>query len=209
MKYAWQVVSILLAAALAVLSVSLLFVEQSEPAEAPKRDADVVLNTIMTRSSVRQYTDQEVTPQHVETLLRAGMAAPTAGNRQPWAFYVVRDTAIIRQFPKVTKFSDPMAQQARVAIVVCGVPEEAFPVEPRYWVQDVSAATENILLAAHATGLGAVWSGVYPGEERVATLRQLLDVPERLVPFNIIFLGHPSGEPSVKDKWRPERIFHK
>ncbi len=169
---------------------------------------EIVYNSIMTRSSVRQYSDREVSAEIVNKVLRAGMAAPTAGNRQPWAFYVVRDTAILRQFPSVTKYSDPMAQHAQVAIVACGVPSEAFPIEPLYWVQDVSAATENILLSAHALGLGAVWCGVYPGEERVATLRELLGAPEELIPFNIIFLGYPDAEAIVKDKWREDKIYY-
>ncbi len=203
MKNFWQITTIMLALAVAFLSWSSLFEVQVNVSED---ESEVILNSIMTRSSVRRYSDKTVSPNDVETILRAGMSAPTAGNRQPWEFYVVRDTSIIRQLPRVTKFAEPMAQEARVAIVVCGVPEEAFPIEPRYWVQDVSAATENILLAIHALGLGGVWSGVYPGDERVAALRELLDVSERLIPFNIIFLGHTEVEAIVKNKWKPEKI---
>lgn len=212
MKYSWQIVTFLLAITVTILSISLII--NNEPINDQNREAaeinesEIVINSIMTRSSVRKYSDKEVEKEIVEKVLRAGMSAPTAGNRQPWEFYVIRDTNIIRQFPKVTKFADPMAKEASVAIVVCGVPSEAFPIEPSYWVQDVSAATENILLAIHALGLGAVWCGVYPGEQRVATLRELLDVPIKLTPFNIIFLGYPEGEPSVKDKWKAEKIHY-
>lgn len=206
MKFSWHIVTLLLAAVVAIQAISNL--RRETPEVVTEDESEVILNSIMTRTSVRQYTDQPVAQDTIETILRAGMAAPTAGNRQPWEFYVVRDTSIIRQLPKVTKFAEPMAQRAGVVIVVCGVPSEAFPIEPRYWVQDVSAASENILLATHALGLGAVWSGVYPGEERVKTLRELLDLPERVVPFNIIFLGHTDAEQVVKDKWRADKIHY-
>lgn len=207
MKYHWQIISLLLAFVVLVLSFHLLFQRVDEPMPTLSQ-GEATIETIMTRSSVRQYTTERVSDELVETILRAGMASPTAGNRQPWEFYVLRDTTIIRQLNTVTKFADPMRQQAQLVIVVCGVPSEAFPIEPRYWVQDVSAATENILLAAHALGLGAVWSGVYPCEDRVATLRELLDVPERLVPFNMVFMGHSNAEAVIKDKWKPEKIHY-
>ena len=207
-KYKWQIITIALAAIVVVFSIDKLFEKpvQQEVAQIPTEE--VVINNIMTRNSVRTYTDQIITPTQVETILKAGMAAPTAANKQPWEFYVVRDTSIIKQMVHVTKYSAPMNESAQLAIIVCGVPSESFPVEPRYWVQDVSAATENILLATHAMGLGAVWCGVYPGEDRVAALRELLDVPERLVPFCIIMMGYPDGEQIVKDKWKPEKIHY-
>ena len=169
-----------------------------------------VIDAIHARTSVRTYSDKPIEKSVLTELVKAGMAAPTAGNRQPWEFYVVRDTAIIKQMTKVTQFAAPMNEIAQLAIVVCGVPSESFPIEPRYWTQDVSAATENILLSAHAWGLGAVWCGVYPGEERVATLRKLLDVPEKLIPFNIIMLGHPDKAiaPTIKNKWKPEKVHY-
>ena len=206
-KYRWQIITIVLAAIIMVFSISSLFERPAKQVEQIPTE-QVVINSIMTRNSVRKYTDQIITPTQVETILKAGMAAPTAGNRQPWEFYVVRNTNIIKQMTKVTKFAAPMNKNAKLAIVVCGVPSESFPVEPRYWVQDVSAATENILLATHAMGLGAVWAGVYPGEDRVETLRELLNVPERLVPFNIIMMGYPDGEQTIKDKWKPEKIHY-
>ncbi len=204
MKNSWQIITMVMGAAIVALSFTVL-TQKTEAIDS----SEVVYDAIMSRSSVRSYSEQKVEDDVVEKLLRAAMAAPTAGNRQPWEFYVVRDTAIIRQFPQVTKFAEPMSQNADIAIVVCGVPSESFPLEPRYWVQDVSAATENILLAAHGLGLGAVWSGVYPGEDRVAALRNLLDVPENLVPFNIIFFGYPDSEPVIKDKWKPSKVHYK
>ncbi len=210
MKYRWQTLSLLLAIAMVALSVSSLF---NVPDPAPQAveevdEAQIALDNIMSRSSVRKYSNERVSEQMVETILRAGMAAPTAGNRQPWYYYVVRDTTVIRQFGSVSKYTQPMASQAQLAIVVCGAPEESFPDAPEYWVQDCSAATENILLAANAIGLGAVWCGVYPGVDRIGTLRSLLEIPENLVPLNIIMVGHPVGEPIIKDKWKSEKVFY-
>ena len=214
-KNIWQIMTLLLAVATVLLSTNSLFNQSPnssvEKTEETVSKAQIAQDNIMTRSSVRKYTTEKVSDELVEQMLRAGMAAPTAGNRQPWEFYVVRDTSIIKQMNKVTKFAAPMNEIAQLAIVVCGVPSESFPIEPRYWVQDVSAATENILLSAHAWGLGAVWCGVYPGEERVAVLRSLLDIPEKLVPFNIIMIGHldKTIEPQIKDKWKPEKVHYK
>ena len=217
MKNIWQIMTLLLAVAVVLLSITSLFdkpstsVAENLPNITMESKGQIAYENIMTRSSVRKYTSEKVSDELIEKMLRAGMAAPTAGNRQPWEFYVVRDTAIIKQMNKVTKFAAPMNEIAQLAIVVCGVPSEAFPIEPRYWVQDVSAATENILLSAHALGLGAVWCGVYPGEDRVAVLRSLLDIPEKLVPFNIIMIGHPDKtiEPTIKDKWKPTKVHYK
>ncbi len=209
MRFKWQIVTILLAVVVVALSINTLSVKPTKQvANKEVSNSEVVIESIMTRSSVRNYTEQRVSDDMVTTMLKAGMAAPTAGNRQPWEFYVVRDTNIIKQTINVSKYTAPMNQIAQLAIVVCGVPSESFPAGPTYWVQDVSAATENILLAAHGLGLGAVWCGVYPGEDRVATLRGLLDVPEKLEPFCIIMIGHPKDEPKIKDKWRPERVHY-
>ncbi len=216
MKYKWQILSLLMAITIVILAIFTFpntcgMDSVVSPVETPAEVVDVqeeIYQSIMTRSSVRSYTGQRVDEEMVEKLLRAGMAAPTAGNRQPWAFYVVRDTNVIRQFVNVSKYTSPMAEHAQLAIVVAGIPTESFPDENRYWIQDVSAATENILLAAHSQGLGAVWCGVFPGEDRIAVLRDLLDVPEHHVPFNIIMIGYPNAEPVIKDKWKPEKVFY-
>ncbi len=190
-----------------VLALSIAYLRKSTKPSTPEvNKEEVILENIMTRSSVRNYTDVKVTDEQVEILLRAGMAAPTAGNRQPWEFYVVTNRDIIRQFTKVTKYTAPMNEQAQTAIVVCGAPSRAFPDSPEYWIQDCSAVTENILLAAHGIGLGAVWCGVFPGVDRIEALRGLLDIPTELVPLNIIMLGNPATEAHVKDKWKPQLI---
>jgi nitroreductase len=167
-----------------------------------------VLDNIKTRTSIRAYENREIEDDKVETLLQAAMAAPTAGNKQPWEFVVIKNRAtldtIASHFETMT-----MAKDAPLAIVVCGDINNTFPEEGReYWVQDASAATENLLLAAHAMGLGAVWCGIYPISERVEYLKKLLDLPENIIPLNVIPIGYPGENPQPKDKWKAERVHY-
>ncbi|MFI3295935.1 MAG: nitroreductase family protein [Rikenellaceae bacterium] len=216
MKNVSHILNLLLAAALVVLSVKLTLSqsENTSPTTNPedKSSTTQTMNTIdaiMTRSSVRTYTDQAIEEQQIETMLKAAMAAPTAGNRQPWQFIVVDDKAILEQFPPVIKGAN-MAPKAPLAIVVCGEPDKSFEGElSEYWVQDASAATENLLLAAHSLGLGAVWCGVYPDQNgRVAKIQEILSLPEGVKPLNIIVIGYPSGKANIKDKWAPEKVSY-
>ena len=168
-------------------------------------DAQAAINNIMTRTSIRQYTEEPVSQADIETMLRAGMAAPTAVNKQPWHFVAVTDK------DKLAELSGRrgMIKQAGVAIVVCGNLDKALqgPAQA-YWIQDCSAATENILLAANALGLGAVWIGCYPMEDRVAEVSKVLKLPETIVPLCVIAIGHPAEQPTAKDKWKPENVSY-
>jgi nitroreductase len=101
-----------------------------------------------------------------------------------------------------------MAARAPLAIVVCGDKTKALTRVPDYWVQDVAAATENILLAAHALGLGSVWTGVYPMDDRVAAVSKAVGLPETIVPLCVIVIGHPDESPMPKDKWKPENVSY-
>lgn len=169
-----------------------------------KVKCDNALDVIMTRTSVRQYTDQPISGATIDTLLRAGMAAPTAGNKQPWKFVVINERAGL---DSLASGNWRMAAEAQAAIIVCGDTENVFEGEgATYWVQDCSAATENILLAAHAVGLGAVWCGCYPISARVDKVRALFDIPAEIVPMSIVMLGYPAGEQHPKDKYKPENI---
>lgn len=174
-------------------------------------DADnknAAIETIMTRTSIRSFTDQAVANETVETLLRAGMAAPTAVNAQPWHFVVVNERAKLDELAGTNRHGD-MLRQAPLAIVVCGNMEKAMKGPGQaFWIQDCSAATENILLAAHALGLGAVWTGCYPIEERVATVSEVLGLPETIVPLCVIVMGYPNENPQPKDKWKPENVSY-
>lgn len=165
---------------------------------------EAVINNIMTRSSVRSYTSQAVEAEKIEVLLKAGMAAPTGSNKQPWEFVVITDTAILNQLPYVAG-GMRMAAGAPLAIAVLGDERVSGS-----WILDCSAATENILLAAHAMGLGAVWCGVHPDNEsgRVAKMAKLLNLPGGVKALNAIIIGYPDSEPTVKDKWKPEKVHY-
>ena len=171
-----------------------------------KSEAQAAINNIMKRTSIRQYTDETVSKADIETMLRAGMAAPTAVNRQPWHFVAVTDKA---KLAELAGRRGGMIKQAGVAIVVCGNMDKAMlgPGQA-FWVQDCSAATENILLAANAIGLGAVWTGCYPMDDRVAEVSKTLKLPETIVPLCVIAIGHPAEQPAPKDKWKPENVSY-
>ena len=170
--------------------------------------SEAVIETIMTRTSIRAFTDEPVTDETIETLLRAGMAAPSAVNRQPWAFVVVEGRENLDRLAEVHP-NARMLGTAQAAIVVCGDMTKALEgTAQAFWVQDASAATENILLAAHALGLGAVWTGVYPNPERVAAVSETLGLPSYVIPLCVIPVGYPAEAPAPKDKWNTANIHH-
>lgn len=170
--------------------------------------AETVLETIRTRTSIRAFTDQPVEEEKIEQLLRAAMAAPTAVNSQPWAFVVVRDRAQLERLREAHPYAQMLAT-AQAAIVVCGDMTKALEGAVQgYWIQDTSAATENILLAAHALGLGAVWTGVYPNPQVLPRVHEVLELPQHVIPLNIIPVGYPAQSPEPKDKWKPENIHY-
>jgi nitroreductase len=158
-----------------------------------------IIECMETRVSVRRFTDQPVEAGKVETILRAGMAAPTAANTQPWHFMVVTDS---KKLHEIEQYRSPLA------IVVCGDMDKTMDMGREWWITDTSAASENILLAAHALGLGGIWTALFPLEEYMDRARSVLDLPENLVPLNVIILGYPGEEPQPKNKWDPEKITY-
>ncbi len=166
-------------------------------------DPDEVMKAILGRKSVRHFTDQRVPRETLEHLTRAGMAAPSALNRQPWAFVVVTERARLDRLAEALPFAK-MLKQAPAAIVVCGIASGSAGSD--YWVMDCSAASQNILLAAEAMGLGAVWTAAYPSAERIAGVRAVLGIPDTAVPLNVIPLGYPTGEDKPKNKYRAENV---
>lgn len=172
-----------------------------------KKYENEILKVIHSRKSVRHFTEQAISNKHIELLLRAGMAAPTAVNRQPWAFYVVTNRKTLDALGEALPYAK-MLHQAQVAIVVCGDMDKAGNLKDQgYWVQDCSAATQNVLLAAESLGLGAVWTAVYPYDDRTKVVIESLNLPEKHLPLNVIPIGYPTGEDQPKDKWNPENIF--
>lgn len=164
------------------------------------------LQCIMTRPSVRAFLDKPVSDGIIESLLKAAMAAPSAKNQQPWAFIVIKDRGQLEKLGASLP-NAKMTAAAPAAVVICGVLEKALPGEAReYWIQDAAAATENFLLAAHALGLGAVWTGVHPISERIGILKDALKLPEGVEPFCLIPFGWPAGPVAPKDKWDPSIV---
>lgn len=166
------------------------------------------IQTIHNRKSVRSYTDAQISNDTLEILVRAGMAAPSARNVQPWAFIIINDREILDKLGNELA-NAPMLKTAAAAIVVCGNLDKALiDPDPNYWVQDCAAASQNILIAAESLGLGAVWTAAFPYEDRINTVRKNLKIPDNLIPLNVIPLGYPDGEHLPKDKWNDENVFY-
>ena len=189
-----------------LLSAGLLAASSSCIAATPTDSASIVLNNIATRVSVRQFTNQPVDKGTLETIVRAGMAAPSAINKQPWEFVVVTGRNMLDSLQHVHPYAN--LKTATAAIVVCGDLGKAIQGYEDFWIQDCSAVTENILLAAHALGLGAVWCGVLPDMKRVSEVSRVLGLPKDVIPLNIITMGYPASQPQPKDKWKPEKIHY-
>jgi len=169
---------------------------------------DAVIENIMTRVSVRQFTGAKISNEQIDMLLRAAMAAPSAINRQPWAFIVITDNELLAQLGEALPYSR-CSNNPACAIIPCGDLSKAIEGEMgAFWVNDVSAATENLLLAAHAMGLGAVWTGLHPDMNRAAMVQQMLGLPEHIIPLCIVPVGVPAEQPAVKDKYVPENIHY-
>lgn len=161
---------------------------------------------ILTRTSVRQYSTEPISDSDVSALLHAGMAAPSGVNKQPWEFIVVDRRDLLDNLASALPYAK-MTAHAQLAIVVCGNKNRLLEgVDDNLWEQDCSAATENILLAAHALGLGAVWTCLYPHTDRMEATARLLDIPEEIIPFNLIPIGHPLKEHEPMNKWHADRV---
>ena len=166
------------------------------------------IKNIMTRVSVREFTGEKISAEQIDTLLRAAMSAPSAINKQPWAFIVVDDEALIAQLGEALPYSR-CSNHPAVAIIPCGDLSKAIEGEMgAFWINDVSAATENLLLAAHAMGLGAVWTGLHPDMNRARLVQDMLGLPEHIIPLCVVPVGVPAEQPAVKDKYKPENIHY-
>jgi nitroreductase len=152
-----------------------------------------LIDTIFSRRSIRRYTEEQVSEKEIKTILEAAMAAPSASNRKPWHFVVVTERETLNRLAEAHKYAK-MLNEAPLCVSVCGDQS----VSERFWVQDCSAATENLLLAVTALGLGAVWCGVHPSQERVEEIRKILGIDAPFVPLNLIAIGHPAKEPRTQ-----------
>ncbi len=162
------------------------------------------LDAIMTRRSIREYREGEVSQETIETLLRAAMMAPSACNQQVWRFIVVTNKDILRQIPSIHP-NAAMTPGAALGVLVCGEPGRETC--PGNWPVDCAAATENLLLAVHALGLGAVWTAVYADENKIKRFRDFFQLPPEIVPFSWIPIGYPAVAPESPDRYN-SKIVH-
>ncbi len=202
----------LLVAALAAASFASANAQTSlsgKMAEAVKGDAqaETVLQNIMSRTSVRKFKQQPVEDAKIEALLRAGMASPTSGDMQPWHFVVLKDKKDIERYAASNKYHAEDIKKTPLFIFVCADTTRMTEGQGKeLWVQDLSAASENILLAAHAMGLGACWTTIYPIQKKVNGISKTLKLPGNLIPLNGIIIGYPDEPLQPKDKWDEKKI---
>jgi nitroreductase len=172
--------------------------QDAEPVDESKNQT---LESILTRTSIREYSDKEISAEQINDLLKAGMAAPSSKDRRPWHFIVVSDKNTLNNLGGKLK-NAAILKDANKAIVVCG----DSILSDNCWFLDCSAATQNILLAAQSMGIGAVWTAVYPYEDRTDIVNDVFKLPENIKPLAIVPLGYPAGENTPKDKFDETRI---
>jgi len=163
----------------------------------------MAMEAIFARRSIRTYTGEPVSREVITELLEAGMAAPSSNNRKPWHFIVIRDRVTLTKLAETHPHGKMMSEAAAV-IAVCG----DTTISPDFWVQDCAAATENILVAVAALGLGAVWLGCHPREERVSAIKAVLDVPGHFGILSLISIGHPGEKKEPRTQYDPKRIHN-
>jgi nitroreductase len=164
-----------------------------------------VIETIYKRRSIRKYLDKQVEKDTIITLLKAATAAPTAANCQPWEFIVVDEVKKLSELKENLIFA---RYNAPLAIVVCGNMKLAFKGPGReMWVQNCSAAIQNILLTATSLGLGSVWIGIYPLENNVKLVRKVLDIPDYVIPLSIVYIGYPAEEKEPRTRYDEKRVY--
>ena len=164
-----------------------------------------VIDIICKRRSIRKYADTPVEQEKIVTLLKAAMAAPTAANCQPWEFIVVSDADKLARVREKCIFA---RYKAPLAIVVCGNMNLAFKGPERdLWIQDCSAATENILLAATSLGLGTVWIGIHPGESKIKAIKGIFNMPDHVIPLSLVYVGYPAEEKASRTRYNEKRIY--
>lgn len=162
-----------------------------------------VLEAIFTRKSIRKFTGEKISEENLKTLLKAGFSAPSAHNKKPWHFVVVRDESALERIAKTHPYAK-MLPNAGCGIIVCGDKEKEGAAG--FLVEDCSAAIQNILLAAHGIGLGAVWCGLYPVPQLTSLIENVLNLPENIVPVGMVVVGPKSEEREARDRYDEDRV---
>lgn len=165
-----------------------------------------VKEALLKRRSIRKFKDEKISEELINELLIAAMSAPSACNKKPWEFFVITNEEKLQELKKASRFA---RYDAPLAIVVCGNLSKALPLQlSTYWIQDCSAATQNILLRVTDLGLGAVWCGAHPQKNVEKKIKEILDLSDKLVPLNIIFIGHPNQEVEPRTQLEEKKIHY-
>ncbi len=151
------------------------------------------IQNLLTRRSVRKFLDKPIGRQDIHKLLTAGMSGPSCVNSRPWEFLVLTDRQMLCEMAEANGRPAEPLRHAALGILVCGNLQRAFELAPDYWIIDCAIAAQNMILAANDLGIGSVWLGTWPQQERVARQRQLLDLPEHIIPHSIIAFGYPES----------------
>ncbi|MCL2142192.1 MAG: nitroreductase family protein [Methanimicrococcus sp.] len=160
---------------------------------------------IYTRRSIRKYQNKPVPKELIEEAVKAAMFAPSARNQQPWEFIIIDKRELLNEIPTFSPHA-AMAKEAPAGVLVCL--NKSYEVAEGFFQQDLGAATQNMLLSLHTAGLGAVWTGVYPREDRVGGFVKMMSLSENIVPFAFVIIGYPEKEPETVDRFKKERIHY-
>ncbi|MBO7719348.1 MAG: nitroreductase family protein [Methanosphaera sp.] len=163
-------------------------------------DSDLILDSINSRCSTRRFSDKKISEENLDKIIRSAFCAPSACNLQPWEFIVITDEDRLNDMTKVHPYAS-MFKTATAGIIVCGDMEKCIEGHEEFWVQDCSASTENILLAANSLEIGSVWTGIYPVMERCDFLSEYFNLPDNITPFSLIALGYPNENKNIMDKY--------
>ncbi len=163
------------------------------------------LHALHSRRSIRKFREQAVEENLLEEIIAAGMMAPSAGNEQPWHFVVLREPRVLKAISADHLYAS-VVEKAPVAILVCG--DLTFDRYEGFWVQDCAAATQNMLLAAHALGLGSIWVGIYPRSQRLSNIRSIIALPEYVIPFSLLPIGYPDEDKGLEVRFDQSRVHY-
>jgi nitroreductase len=163
-----------------------------------------LFEALHSRRSIRQFQDREIPEAFVHRIVSAAAMAPSAGNEQPWHFVILNKRNMLDAVPAINPFA-AMAAFAPLGVLVCG--DLSLEKYSGFWVQDCSAAMQNLLLAAHGLGLGAVWTGIYPLDDRINGFREFLQLPEQIIPFGLALIGYPARRSAGRlNRYRRDRV---
>ncbi len=164
------------------------------------------MKEIFSRRSVRRYLDKPVEDEKIKKILRAAMYAPSAGNEQPWHFVIVKDKKKLHEITSFHPYTQ-MLKEAPLGIVVCGDTSN-LKHDGDFWIQDMSASIQNMLLQAEALGIGTCWCGLYPKEQFIERISKLVNLPQHIIPVAIVAVGYPAEKREVGERYKPERVHY-